>query len=110
MLLGPWAAHGRHRVEKVRHDFSRKPQQTKAFAQRQQILRLTERHRFTVAAPQTGETRGRTFDNFDAEIAGAEPVRLQQLARRNRDGAGLVGEADQATFQIGDGFNFRPGD
>jgi hypothetical protein len=71
---------------------------------------LAERDGLTVAASQTGKTRRRTFDSFDAKITVAHAMFLQQLARRYRDRAGLVGETDQFAFEIGDAFNFRSGD
>ena len=68
MGFRPRAAYGRDGVEKIRHDFGREPEQMIAFVQCQQILRLAERDGFTVAASQTGKTRRRTLDNFDAKI------------------------------------------
>jgi hypothetical protein len=59
---------------------------------------LAERDGFTVAASQTGKTRRRTLDNFDAKITVCQAMFLQQLSGGNRDRAGLVGETDQSTF------------
>src|SRR5205807_5639250 len=53
------------------------------FLHREKILRLPKRDRGTIVSSQAGETRRRSLDDLDLEIAFPKSAERQQLARGN---------------------------
>ncbi len=81
-----------------------------ALRDRLQVLRLPEHDGVAVAPAQAGPASGCPLDHPCGERAAPQAVHRQQLADRQRDRAGFIGETDQPPLQLLVGRDLRLGD
>ena len=73
-------------------------------------MRLPKRDRGTIVSSQAGETRRRSLDDLDLEIAFPKSAERQQLARGNCNRTRFVRKADQFSLEVSKALDFRPRD
>ncbi len=93
MALRPGAANRRDRLKQLRHRIIGYSDEPVALLHGQEVPWLAEHDRIAVTLMQAVPAGWRAFDDLDAEVAVPEAVQRQQLAHRDRDSAGLVGES-----------------